>query len=411
MPLFITLIMAIKSDTDSLSTKVVKNLRGIPNEFGLSDEQMLLKTQAKQLTLLEEINKRGSRSSSSTPHVAERSAIEVKAPDVHINIPNVAETLRPQFDSLVDAQRDLAEAVGHLGYTGEMSLRHNVLHSHQLARLDERARAAFDQRNAALRLLSEGVLMHERTHELLEGGNRLGAVSIHKLGDIQQALFSGFAELGSGIAQLSHQLAASTLAITEQLRGFEDVFLWAHQQQSAQLQRITERLENPVGTRSAELWRLGEVARRASHPDHAKRLFQQCLDENPTFARSYYSLAMIALDNGHAGDAKKSLTLAIDYAFPEPKLQAAFLLMMGKITRMEGNINEALTFGMRSFSADHLNLETWYELACMYAHIGNHEKVIYFLRNLIAVAQKKQHGYVARIVTTPVLFPYVSHLF
>lgn len=403
--------MALDSGNDNSDTRMAKTIRGVPNQLGLSDVQVGLKLQAQQLRALEELKNRNySNNPPSPPHFAQERAMEVKPPDVHINIPDIAETLQPQFDSLVDAQRDLAKATEKLGYVGEMSLRHSTLHSHQLHQLDQHAKGAFGQRNVALELLSEGIMNHERTNDLLGMGNRLSIASMYKLEDIEQTLLAGFGELGAGIRDLSGQLASSTVAITDRIRGLEDVFIWAQRQQNTQLRQIFQRLNSPASAQAAEFWRFGETARRAGNIIHAKSMYQKSLDINPTMAQSYSSLAMIALDEQRADMAVPLIDTAISYSRDNPEFMSLCLLMRGKIERMQGRKEEALETVQRSNHFNQASFETWHEMALLHALLGNSERTIYYLKNILFVCNKYQHPLKYKIYATPAFFPYLVYV-
>lgn len=423
--------MGLDDKNRGVGNVLSKRLLGVPTQFGVSDSEQALKIGKKQLDVLEDM-KRSQRTQQS--HNSAVSAPQA-APEIHVNVQAIGQDFRPELNELADTQRELADATNHLGYVGEMALRQSTLQSNLLGHLGQQGRMAFDQRNAALDILSEITVEHDRTNQLLHTGNQLTSRSNgllytgNQLTDrsnsllhtgnqlaagigyevvaVKNALLQGFGELGGGIAQISNQLVTSTVAIVDQLRGSEDVFLWAQREQSRQLQEVIHRLENPIGMRSQELWRLGEVARRAGQPGHAANLLRRCLDENPTFERAYYSLAIMAVDEGRIDDARKLMEIAISYSFNQPKLQAALLLIAAKIERMDNRIPRALRLAEQSFSTDHLNLEIWYELACLYAASQNHERTRYFLNNLLFVAQQKGSRYIAKIYATPILFSYL----
>lgn len=414
--------MALDSDNKDLSTRLIKTARGIPNEIDLSDTQMILKTQAKQLEAMKKLSER--RPAERRTQIIEKYVPPAPA-EVSLDITAMAEQLEPQFTQFTEAQEHAAQELKHLGYIGEIALRYARLQTGTLDQLNKNALEAISQRNAALSVFRESVANHEATNQLLHingqlifEGNQIATAGNAKLDAIGAAIFNGFSELGgeirslkSEVKGLNRQLIASTVAIIDQMRRFEDVFLWAHRQQNKQLQFIAHALHNPVATRSQELWNLGEKARKFGRPDHARSLYERSVQENPTFARAHYSLGQLDLDEHSAEQAKAHFAEGIRYSADEPKFQAAIYLLCAKVERMSGSLESALAFAEQSLSVDNSSYETWYELSLAHALLGNEDKAIYYLKNLLRAAENRNTIYVAKVMSTPTLFPYISKVY
>lgn len=408
--------MGVDDKNNRVGSVLDKRLHGVPTEFGVSDAGQMLKMGKQQVELLEEMTRR-QRVQSPTPSTSMQSPQVNVTPQVHIDIPNVARELNPQFSSLVEGQQELAEAVRESGYYGQLALQESRLQNHALANLDGRAQEAHGQRNAALGILSRSLMEHEKVSQLLQigdqflfEGNQIAQAGNAKLDAINGALLSGFGEIGAGISALTAQQVASTAALIHQMRGSEDVFLWAQREQHSQLRSAIHTLQNPRAAQSLESWRIGETARQAGRFQVAQVVFQQSLEANPTNARSYYSLAMMALDQQSPDLAGPLLDEAIAFSVSEPRFHAALLLLRGKIDRMNGNMPHALRFVFASLSENNTNLEAWYELAVIYAMMGDNGNALYCVRNLATAARKRSLEYMAKIFSNPILFKFIPYL-
>lgn len=458
--------MALDNDSDHLGTRIGKSMRGIPNEMGVTDSQMGLKLLQQQTAAMKDMG-RALAVRSNTPA---QPNIQVAAPEIHIDIPDASEALKPQFDSLISKQSELAESVRDLGYIGDLSLRQLHLLNHSLAQLNQEQRAAFEQRNKALTLLASsylgiegalksgdgklgtivdetrrsnallttGVTEHRESNKQLRVGNALAEEGNSNLSGINMALATGnqlaaagnnlaslgnnrleriegtliacLGEIGVDISDLSSQLIASTMAIVDQLRSSQDIFMWAHREQTKYFREILFTLRHPVQARSLDLWVLGEKARIAGHPEHAKKLYENSLLENPTLARSYYSLGLLALKEETFDVAESHFRYGIDYSRGEPKLQSIMLLLLAKMERMKNNLPNALILAEYSHASDKFNLETWYELALVHTLSGHDGKALFYLQNLLRAARRAQSPFLQKVLATPAFFKFINEI-
>ena len=92
-----------------------ETLRGVPSGLGLTRDEQILKTQTQQLAEMRALREKFSGSPAPVPY-AHEPQIPVAAPQIHIDIPNVANELKPQFDDLLESQKSLADSVKGMGF-------------------------------------------------------------------------------------------------------------------------------------------------------------------------------------------------------------------------------------------------------------------------------------------------------
>ena len=241
-------------------------------------------------------------------------------------------------------------------------------------------------------------------------GNKLLTGIGFQVGHLEESLLGSLGELGYEISGLSDQVAQSSMQVLDALGGFEDVFLWSHQKNMASQRRILYAIQNPISMQATNIWTLGERARKVGDYDRAISLYQQSLTIDPTSPRTYFSVAMIALERGDAELAKGFLDSAIAYAGDEPELKALIMMYYAKIEKFDGDPEKALYRHEKAFETYKYNLEIWFELAVSYIEKGEMDKALYFVRNLLVAARKMNPGYVYKVIATPQFFPILDEI-
>lgn len=180
--------------------------------------------------------------------------------------------------------------------------------------------------------------------------------------------------------------------------------------------RIAVATENPVQTQALEKWRIGERCRRAGKSVQALRMFEESNRENPSEPWNYYSLGMLSLSAFAPNAASDFFNEGVAYSEDNPQLTAYFLLHMARVAYAGSNFAMARDLLVRAHEADKKNIDIWFELALCEVQIGNTEQAIYYLNNLLLVAQRlapekpEYLSYVQRILNEPLFVSIISQL-
>ena len=322
---------------------------------------------------------------------------EVVQPQVHIDVPNAADQLAPQFDELIGTQQDGARAVRGLGMQGQLALENSSIQTGLLDRLGSQQQKAISQRNAALRQLT---LSSDRlgmvnmglgtANRSLAGINRGVAGVNFSIAHLENALCGALGNLGTGIADIGEELITTRLEIVDALSNLEDVFMWSHREQmwimKEQMwvqQQILKAVQNPFSTQARNAWQIGERCRAAGDLNGARRMFAKSLDIDPSESRNYFSLGLIHLNFGDVRGALDYFNTASQYAAGDPSMMAYARMHLAKVEFFERNYKAAKGLLDSANTLDVTNLEVWFDLALCCLKLNDKKKALYYIKNLL----------------------------
>ncbi len=360
-------------------------------------------------------------------------------PEIHVDVPDVAANLAPQFRDLIDSQGEVAQSVEGLGAQGQLILENAKVQTELLDNLDRGGRIAVKQRALALRYLSEAVdelglvnigigttnrslagidrgviglgtqgqlilenakvqteLLADTVDELdlintgVDMANRSlasinqGVISVrYDLIHLEDALCKLLGELGTGINHIGDELVATRMAIVDALSEFRDIFLWVHREQTWVRKQILEVLRSPAQTAAYEAWIIAENCRIAGDMQAALKMYKRSLDINPSESRDYFSLGLIHLNVFDTHGAMDYFNTAVRYSPNEPRSQAYYLMHMANIEIFQKNYQQAKDLLDAAIGLDITNLEVWYDLALCCVKLGDYKKAVYYIKNLL----------------------------
>lgn len=428
-----------------------QDFRGVPSDPLQTKGELLLSQQRDILdTLRDRMPERESGSSLDIPKV------EVMPPqvhtDVHINIPDMAETLKPQLYELIDAEREVAQTTKGVGYVSQMVLQESKVQTGILDEIGQTGRKAVEQRDKSLTKLTQAAsslsridrgikgtnssLSHidrgiQQTNQQLEGLND-GMQSLDNgiqganrlLGDINEGvwtmdqgvkgtnirmellnknLISLLGDIGQGIGGMTNEMVTTRLEILEMLKHMQGVYLWSHREQMWWMKSLYDALTNPISTRTLERWKKGEICRNLGNFRGAVKMFTQNLDEDETDYRTHFSLGLMELGAGRAKESYEYFDRAADYAYAykDVKMTAFSLMHKAKVHMFEGDFTDALHLFNQATDLDFDNLECWYETAICLCKMGNHQQSGIVLQGLLQRSRK----YMMKILLEPSFFP------
>ncbi len=386
-----------------------QNLRGVPSDPLMNKGELLLSQQRDILDAL-----RGGLPTREPGSSLDIPRVEVMPPevhtDVHINIPDMAETLRPQFDELIGTQQEVARTTKGLGYLGQMALQESRMQSGLLDEIGQTGRKAIEQRDMALTKLTQAAGSLSRIDRGIKGMNE-GMQSIDRgvqgtndrleiLNDNMGALLG---DIGQGIGGMTNEMVTTRLEILEMLKKMQGVFLWGHREQMWWLKSIYDALIKPRKTGAREAWEIGEKCRRRGDVREAVRYYKEGLHENHSEPRIHFSLGLMELSVGRAGNSYQHFDSAAEYALlDQDRPLAAYALMHeGKVYMFENNLPVASKCFQQALKLDANNLECWFELAVCECKQGNYQDAAKVLEVLI----KRSRKYAMKAILEPAFFP------
>lgn len=328
----------------------------------------------------------------------------IMRPQIHIDVPNVAAELSPQFNELISSQRDVAKLVNGLGMQGQLALENARVQTSLLKNFEGHERRAFHQRETALHqlaltanklgLINTGIGTANRS---LTEINR-GVVGVnYNITHLEDSVCKSLGELGFGIAGIGNELITTRIAIVDALSDFQEIFLWAHREQMWVRKQILNVLQNPLEPQAYSAWKIGEKCRIAGNMKDALRMYKKSLDLNPAESRSYFSLGLIHLNTEDTKGALDYFNTATTYSTDEPKMQAYYSMHLAKVEMFEKNYDKAKSILENVLELDITNLEIWYDLAICCIKLNDHKKAVYYVKNLLYA--NPQYGF--KIIGNP----------
>ncbi|HBB02573.1 MAG: hypothetical protein US89_C0014G0019 [Candidatus Peregrinibacteria bacterium GW2011_GWF2_38_29] len=314
----------------------------------------------------------------------------INSPQIHIDMPNVAADLAPKFRELLGAQRELASITEGLGVQGQLVLENARVQTGVLNNLEGHERRAVQQRNQALRQLSQGMMELSsvnrgvgRTNRSLASIDRgVGGVR-YDISHLEDSLCRLMGDLGTGIGYIGDELVATRMAVVDALQEFQDIFLWSHREQMWVRKQTLEALQNPAQTAAYEAWAIAEKCRMAGDIQGALRMYKRSLDTNPAENRNYFSLGLIHLNTGDTEGAMDYFNTAASYSSDDLNAQAYYLMHLAKIEFFQKNFSKTKQLLEEAINLDVTNLEIWYDLALCSIKLGDKGKALYYVKNLL----------------------------
>lgn len=329
-------------------------------------------------------------------------APEYPSPEGRIN--GLIEGFRPQFENLFGAQRELGVKVDGLGYVGQMALQESMAHTGLLENLDNSARTAFHQRNAELDKLGQSLMSQRVANIQLAGiGNQVetmngniiktasdfnkstrlsSAIISGNISELKESLVAALGDISFDIGDLSNEVANTRLEVIEELQNSQAIFLWSHREQMWVRKQILDVLQKPRQTAAREAWQIGEKCRLAGHINEAVRMYRESIHIDPSEARNYISLGIINLNNGNVDTAKQFFMYGASYA-TDSSLKGNAIMYLSKIEMFEKDYPHAKETLEKALYIDITNFEIWFDLAICEMKMGNKEKALYYVKNLL----------------------------
>lgn len=327
--------------------------------------------------------------------------VEVLPPEVDIS--GLADELRPEFEDLAETQKELGEKVSALGYLGQMALQESRGQTGLLESLNEQGQEAYSQRNEALQRMSEAIVQHRAANRKLGSIDR-GIIGVRRdiglstailgdhIDDLNDALTGALGDLGSDIHTLTDEIIETRLAVVQAIEDSQSIFLWSHREQMWVRQQTLDVLSNPRRTAAREAWEIGEQCRRTGNRQEAIRMYRESLRTNPAEARNHVSMGLMGLEIGDPRTAKNYFAAGARFDL-DPKVKGTSLMHLAKIEMFDKNFPQAKTLLELALDADVTNLEIWFDLAICEMKLGNRQRALYYIRNLLWVplrVSKKQ---------------------
>jgi tetratricopeptide (TPR) repeat protein len=283
-----------------------------------------------------------------------------------LRIEKLREQGQERFNTLIDAQRDLADTVRHSDsaarWTGEMALRQSTMQTGHLDRLNSAAQEAYNQRNDALRHLSSGAThlksIDSRVEDLNWNVNKGFDQTVGAIHGVGQSIVDLMGEVGDGFSTLNNEMIATRMSLVQGMSELKAVYLWCHRERMWVMQ-------NPRQTQADECWRIGQQCHSAGDSDSALTMFAKGIKKNPADARNYFSTGLIQLNQANPEKAVESFYQSARYASSQGqhKLSSYSLMHIGKVMMINREHNDAFKFLQQSTINDRNNLESMYELA------------------------------------------------
>lgn len=278
---------------------VVQELLGIPNSVFKTKGEILLSQQRDIRNSLVRLEGYAAGNQSATNP-------DYRPPVVEVNFDadSITSEFSSGFDRLVSEQANLQESVGKLGIVGLAALSEHRLSNDMLNRLNQHQASAFEQRNAALSVLSSEIA--SASHYVVESIDSLSGDVV----DMKTSLLHAILEIGPSIGQMVHDEAANRFRIVEAIKRLQEVYLWSQKDNAVTLRnsldyqkKMADMLANPRTYASEEEWRLGESCRLARDYGNAKKMFEASLSSNPTNAKAMFSLGLLSIEAGLPSEA------------------------------------------------------------------------------------------------------------
>lgn len=287
---------------------------GVPVNPNLTREEQILKSNNEQLKFMEK-------------------SVAIQESNQKLDIDNIK-----NLNEITKAQSNLAQSVEEYGYTGKMLLENSQVQVDAIKSLDNHAIQAYHQRNALL-----------------------GSV-----GDMKDVLCSALSDIDYEIRQtnkqLTNEIIQTRLEIINELQDFKDVFSWSHKEQMVLNSKILDTLKTPQKTKSDESWEMGEKSRKVLDFNNATRMFWRSLEDNPTEARSYFSLGLIYLNYFDSSYAKNLFYFCLKYSDSNEKLKLQALMYLAKLEKYDNNFDQSIALFQEIVDIEPSNLEAHYEL-------------------------------------------------
>ncbi|MBI5152358.1 tetratricopeptide repeat protein [Candidatus Peregrinibacteria bacterium] len=337
----------------------------------------------------------------------------IMQPQIHIDVPNVAADLAPQFNELIDTQQEVAKLVSGLGMQGQLALENAKVQTGLLKNFEGHERRAFHQRETALHqlaltanklgLINTGIGTANRS--LTEINEGIAGVN-YNIANLEDSVCKSLGELGFGITGIGNELITTRIAIVDALSDLREIFLWAHREQMWVRKQILYVLQNPIKIEAYETWGIGEKCRVVGNTKDALRMYEKSLGLNPAESRNYFSLGLIHLNLGETQNALDYFNTASTYSADEPKLQTYFLMHLAKIEIYEKHYDKAKSILENALNLDITNLEIWYDLAICCIKLNDHKKAVYYVKNLLHA--NPQYGF--KILGNPEFAPIMERI-
>lgn len=374
---------------------LLQAFRGVPHDVQKTKGELHLAQQEDMRNSLSAIRDRLEGGSLEYPTLSG----EVLPPEMHVDVEGLADELAPQFDELIDSQRELQDSVEHLGWLGQRALEATQVTNDHLEILGSQGAQALRQRNTMIDRMVQGnshlFSIDQRVTGVLNGIERSRATMIDLLQDV-----------GPGIRQITKEQVETRMAVVDALRDIRGVFFTSHREQMmmqrtlADLQGgVLHALRNPRATQALEAWRIGEQCREIGDFNTAIRILREGERLNPAEPRIHLSFAMLETAAGSSMKAVTRFQKSASFAQMQGdnKLAAYAKMKEAKMLMFEQEFSQALKVLEDALEADIWNFECWYELSYCACKLHQYPDA----RKSVIILIKHSEKYKYKVLTEP----------